>query len=83
MYIADIKEVGGEYRLDYYPATGIDPIPANRAVELLQETGYLCRRAEDIWVNQHIIQDVMDLIAKAEYVVCDLTGKNPNVLYEV
>jgi hypothetical protein len=42
-----------------------------------------CVRADDIWVHHHVIQDIVDLIAQAKVVVCDCTGKNPNVFYEI
>lgn len=42
-----------------------------------------CRRADDIWDHDHIIQDVVSLIGKAKVVICDLTGRNPNVFYEM
>jgi hypothetical protein len=43
-----------------------------------------CRtlRAKDIWQNSTVIQDVFSLIFRAHIVVCDFTGKNPNVFYE-
>lgn len=43
----------------------------------------ICKRVDDIWENDHIIQDVIDLIVQAKVVVCDLTGRNPNVFYEM
>ena len=46
------------------------------------ETGYVCKRADDIWDHSTIIQDIFSLIFKSFVVVCDFTGKNPNVLYE-
>lgn len=48
----------------------------------LEDAGYICRRADDMWENNHIMQDVIELICTAEVVVCDLSGKNPNVFYE-
>lgn len=42
-----------------------------------------CVRADDIWVNHQVIQDIVDLIAKAKVVVCDCSGRNPNVFYEI
>lgn len=39
-------------------------------------------RAKDIWSHSVVIQDVFSLIYKAQIVVCDFTGKNPNVFYE-
>jgi len=46
------------------------------------ELGMKCQRADDIWLHTHIIQDVVTLISKARVVVCDLSGRNPNVFYE-
>jgi nucleoside 2-deoxyribosyltransferase len=42
-----------------------------------------CRRADDMWENDAIIQDIFELIYCSQVVIADLTGKNPNVLYEV
>jgi hypothetical protein len=41
-----------------------------------------CLRADDIWEHSPIIQDVFSLIFRSHIVVCDFTGKNPNVFYE-
>ncbi|MEO7953740.1 MAG: hypothetical protein ABIR35_06560 [Polaromonas sp.] len=41
-----------------------------------------CKRADDIWNHESIIQDVVSLICKSSVVICDLTGKNANVFYE-
>lgn len=52
----------------------------------LQEiaTGYglRCRRADDIWENPAVIQDVVTLIDRSIIVICDCSGRNPNVFYE-
>lgn len=45
--------------------------------------GLRCRRADDIWENAAIIQDVVALIDRSRMVVCDCSGRNPNVFYEV
>lgn len=44
--------------------------------------GLRCRRADDIWENPAIIQDVVSLIDRSKVVVCDCSGKNANVFYE-
>lgn len=44
--------------------------------------GMRCLRADDIWERNHILDDVLSLIWRARVVVADLSGKNPNVLYE-
>jgi len=44
--------------------------------------GMRCLRADDIWDDDVIIQDVVKLISTARFVICDLTSKNANVFYE-
>lgn len=57
--------------------------PVYQAIEAAaNDLGVRCRRADNIWVNNAIIQDVVDLIASSRVVVCDLSGKNANVFYE-
>jgi hypothetical protein len=46
------------------------------------DTGMRCRRADDIWEAPAIIQDVVNLIDRSRIVICDCTGRNPNVFYE-
>lgn len=48
-----------------------------------EKVGMRYTRVDDIWEDNKIIQDVASLIAKARVVLCDLTGKNPNVFYEM
>ena len=50
--------------------------------EAVAAAGMRCLRADDIWEDDVIIQDVVKLIATARVVICDLTGKNANVFYE-
>lgn len=58
----------------------------NEVFAALQSTvsavGMRCLRADNIWEHHVLIQDVVKLIANARVVICDLTGKNPNVFYE-
>jgi hypothetical protein len=46
-------------------------------------TNLECNRVDDIWKNSVIIQDIFDLIYSSSIVIADLSGRNPNVLYEV
>jgi hypothetical protein len=41
-----------------------------------------CQRADDIWHEHEIIQDVFSLIYRSRVVICDFIGRNPNVFYE-
>lgn len=50
--------------------------------EMIESLGLRPRRADDIWENPAVIQDVVSLIDRARVVICDCTGRNPNVFYE-
>lgn len=39
-------------------------------------------RADNIWEESAVMQDVFNLLLRARIVVVDFTGKNPNVMYE-
>ena len=62
-------------------SSGFDGVYA--ALGLAAEAvGKNCKRADNIWNHDAIIQDVVSLICESSVVVCDLTGKNANVFYE-
>lgn len=44
--------------------------------------GLLTQRVDDLWEHSTVIQDIFGLIFRSAIVVCDFTGKNPNVFYE-
>lgn len=44
--------------------------------------GWVCQRADDIWDDSVLVNDVVALIARSKVVICDLTGRNANVFYE-
>jgi hypothetical protein len=46
-------------------------------------TGFRCRRADDIWENPAVMQDVVSLIDRSRVVIADCTDRNPNVFYEI
>lgn len=47
-----------------------------------QTAGFRCLRADDIWEESAIVQDIFNLVFRAQVVIVDFTGKNPNVMYE-
>lgn len=51
--------------------------------EIAEELGLRCRRADDIWENPEVIQDVVSLIDHSQAIVCDCSGRNANVFYEI
>jgi hypothetical protein len=48
-----------------------------------EAAGLRCRKADDIWENPAVIQDVVTLIDRSNIVICDCSGRNPNVFYEI
>ena len=43
---------------------------------------FYARRADDIWQDSTVMQDVFSLIFRSHAVVCDFSDRNPNVFYE-
>lgn len=46
------------------------------------DAGLRCLRADDIWQETAIVQDVFSLLVRSRIVVVDFSGRNPNVMYE-
>ena len=44
---------------------------------------YTCRRGDDIFDNQAVIDDVVREIEKSDLILAELTTRNPNVFYEL
>lgn len=49
----------------------------------IDATGMSRLRADDIWEHDKVLDDVLSLIWRSRVVIADLSGKNPNVFYEV
>ena len=58
-----------------------DPVYATIG-KVCRELGLDCSRADDIFEQSEVIQDVFSLIYRSEVVICDFSGSNPNVYYE-
>ena len=41
-----------------------------------------CIRADEVYLSRPVMEDVKQMIAGADLVICDFTGRNPNVYYE-
>jgi hypothetical protein len=50
--------------------------------QAVAEAGLQSLRADDVWINNHIMDDVINLIWRARAVISDRSSKNPNVFYE-
>ena len=49
----------------------------------IQKTDLVSIRADEIYRPSEIIKDIHEFIKKAKLIVAELTGKNPNVMYEL
>ena len=57
--------------------------PVHSAIKKACEAvGFRSLRADDIWEESTVIQDIFNLLLRAKTVVVDFTGRNPNVMYE-
>ncbi|MBU4556296.1 MAG: hypothetical protein KJ747_05445, partial [Actinobacteria bacterium] len=50
--------------------------------EVCAQRGLWCMRVDDLWEESSIVQDIFNLVFRAQIVVVDFTDKNPNVMYE-
>ena len=51
--------------------------------ECLEESNFKVIRADELYGSKPIMEDILGGIESAEIVIADLTGKNPNVFYEL
>lgn len=61
----------------------MEPIYTDHIKPLVEVEGISCQRADDIVGTNIITYDIWEKINRARFIVADLTGKNPNVFYEV
>jgi hypothetical protein len=47
------------------------------------EAGAYCERVDEQVYDENILERIYNQIAKADFIVADMSGKNPNVFYEV
>jgi len=58
--------------------------PVHEAINrLVVSQGKRCQRVDEVWNHDAIYQDIVDLIDRSSVVVCDCSGRNPNVFYEM
>jgi hypothetical protein len=51
--------------------------------EVVEELGLICKRADEIFNTKPVIEDICHSIQKSRILIADLTGRNPNVFYEL
>ncbi len=64
------------------PFTGFDAVWA-AIQQVAQQSGMIVKRADNVWEHHEIIQDIVALIDDAAIIICDCTGRNANVFYEI
>ncbi|RYZ85617.1 MAG: hypothetical protein EOP04_15580 [Proteobacteria bacterium] len=67
---------------------GYDPGHFSRVYEHIiipacLQAGYVPHRADVVAASNYIIIDILKKILESDIVICDLSGRNPNVLYEL
>ena len=50
---------------------------------VVEAVGYNCIRADELEAMGNITRDIIELLHGADLVIADLTGRNPNVFYEL
>jgi hypothetical protein len=61
----------------------VEPIYTDHIKPLVESEGISCQRADEMVGTNLITYDIWEKINRARFIVADLTGKNPNVFYEV
>lgn len=61
----------------------ISPVYFDHILNVCSKIGYECKRADDIFVSSNIVNDIFSMIHNSEVIICDCTGKNANVFYEL
>jgi len=49
----------------------------------IETSGFKCLRADDLFSPTPILEDIWVYICKSRVIIADVTGKNPNVFYEI
>lgn len=64
------------------PFAGFDAV-WDAIQRVAKDNGMHAGRADNVWEHHEIIQDIVSLIDNSAIIVCDCTGRNANVFYEI
>jgi hypothetical protein len=60
-----------------------DAVYNDHIAKAVRQEGFTIERADDIFGTDPIIEDIWEAINSATIVIADVTGRNPNVMYEI
>ena len=61
----------------------LNPVYEDHISKICKNIGLDCKRADLILNVGSVVSDIWSLIYSAQIIICDCTGKNPNVFYEL
>ncbi len=64
-------------------APDLDEVFAQVVRPTAESVGFTVLRADDIWRNEKVMDDIAEIILNASVVIADLSGQNANVFYEL
>lgn len=78
-----IKTVQENHAFVLMPFTdNLKPVYTDHIKPTLKRLGYKCSRADEIFLNRPIMDDIIDSVQRSYIIISDLTNANPNVFYE-
>ncbi|NOI93202.1 hypothetical protein F0235_22555 [Vibrio splendidus] len=69
--------------MDGYPRGHFSRVYEHLIKPACEEAGYKAVRADDIFENTVVMVDVLRNLIEFDMVICDTSGMNPNVMYEI
>jgi hypothetical protein len=64
-------------------AKEFDAVYAKSIYPTVKKQGWTCRRADKIFQPREIVTIILEQILRADLIIADLTGRNPDVFYEL
>lgn len=59
------------------------PVYEDHVKPIVAAAGLTCLRADEVFGTDSVMKDIWENISRARIIIADLTGRNPNVLYEL